>query len=465
MECKGGCKLGTSHKVAKFRRRRDFNVGIIIFIIIFVYVIINVYLYFTKDHLSIYEVKEGSTSADNVFTGLIIRNEKIIKANSNGYINYYHKEGDRISKNSTVYSIDENEPSNNLAGNTEINLSADNLDEIKKEISDYQYTYSDDDFSQVYDFKYNLENLVLEISNDAKLSNLKNTGTSNSLHIIKAKSSGIITYYTDGLENLTADTVTADNFNTDTYKKTPMRTSELVDSGSPVYKIISKDSWNILLLLNKKQYKQLSDIDTIRITFTDDGFSTVAPIEVLKKGSNYFAKLDLNKYMIQYINQRFVTIELGINSATGLKIPVSSIVKKDFYKIPLEYFTEGGDSGSTGIIKETYNKNGEVQYTFVPSDIYYSDDSDGYIDARLFDEDTWIHSEETGERYQIKTNETASLKGVFNVNKGYAVFRRIEVLYENEEYCIVDKNTKYGLSVYDHIALDGKTAVEQAIIY
>ena len=45
------------------------------------------------------------------------------------------------------------------------------------------------------------------------------------------------------------------------------------------------------------------------------------------------------------------------------------------------------------------------------------------------------------------------------------MFRRIEVLYENEEYCIVKNGTQYGLSVYDHIALDGKTAVEQKIIY
>ncbi len=70
---------------------------------------------------------------------------------------------------------------------------------------------------------------------------------------------------------------------------------------------------------------------------------------------------------------------------------------------------------------------------------------------------------ESGERYQVGPKE--ALEGVFNVNKGYATFRRVEILYKNEEYCIIKDNTEYGLSVYDHIALDGKTAVEQAIIY
>ena len=35
------------------------------------------------------------------------------------------------------------------------------------------------------------------------------------------------------------------------------------------------------------------------------------------------------------------------------------------------------------------------------------------------------------------------------------MFRLIDVLAENEEYTIVKNGTKYGISVYDHIAMDG----------
>nr|MCR5556493.1 hypothetical protein [Butyrivibrio sp.] len=59
------------------------------------------------------------------------------------------------------------------------------------------------------------------------------------------------------------------------------------------------------------------------------------------------------------------------------------------------------------------------------------------------------------------------LVGVYNINKGYADFRQIKILYQNDEYSIVKSNTTYGLAVYDYIVLDsslidgdGKSAEE-----
>ena len=42
---------------------------------------------------------------------------------------------------------------------------------------------------------------------------------------------------------------------------------------------------------------------------------------------------------------------------------------------------------------------------------------------------------------------------------------KIERLRQNNEYAIVKKNTKDGLNLYDHIALDASVAKDQAIIY
>ena len=42
-----------------------------------------------------------------------------------------------------------------------------------------------------------------------------------------------------------------------------------------------------------------------------------------------------------YIDSRFIDIELVTNNATGLKIPVTSVVNKEFYTIPDEYATKG----------------------------------------------------------------------------------------------------------------------------
>ena len=48
----------------------------------------------------------------------------------------------------------------------------------------------------------------------------------------------------------------------------------------------------------------------------------------------------------------------------------------------------------------------------------------------------------------------ATLVGVYNMNKGYADFKQINILYQNDEYAIVKSNTRYGLSVYDYIVLN-----------
>jgi len=67
------------------------------------------------------------------------------------------------------------------------------------------------------------------------------------------------------------------------------------------------------------------------------------------------------------------------------------------------------------------------------------------------------------ERYQV--GASASLQGVYNINKGYAVFKQIEILKSNEEYYTIRKGTDYGLSVYDHIVLNAETVQEGQLIY
>ena len=81
----------------------------------------------------------------------------------------------------------------------------------------------------------------------------------------------------------------------------------------------------------------------------------------------------------------------------------------------------------------------------------------------LFEEGDALINTDTGEKYVI--GETDTLEGVYCINKGYAVFRRIEILDENEEYAIVSKNTTYGLSRYDHIVRNADKVKEEDILY
>ena len=42
-----------------YRKRWNFNIGILIFGVIFIYLVVTILMYLTGNHVSIYEVREG----------------------------------------------------------------------------------------------------------------------------------------------------------------------------------------------------------------------------------------------------------------------------------------------------------------------------------------------------------------------------------------------------------------------
>lgn len=102
---------------------------------------------------------------------------------------------------------------------------------------------------------------------------------------------------------------------------------------------------------------------------------------------------------------------------------------------------------------------------FKKVDIYYRDTETGmvYLDPNAFDKNTTLIKPDSTETYKLK--KTKSLQGVYNINKGYAVFKQIHILCESDEYYIVESGNSYGLANYDHIALVGKDVRENDIVY
>ena len=51
--------------------------------------------------------------------------------------------------------------------------------------------------------------------------------------------------------------------------------------------------------------------------------------------------------MERYLNDRYLKLEFSLNSANGLKIPVSSMLEKEYYVLPSELITTDKDKKST----------------------------------------------------------------------------------------------------------------------
>ena len=85
-----------------------------------------------------------------------------------------------------------------------------------------------------------------------------------------------------------------------------------------------------------------------------------------------------------------------------------------------------------------------------------------YADGTKINEGDVIRKQNSQKTYTI--GETETINGVYNINKGYAIFREITIIDENEEYCIVEAGSTFGLAQYDHIALNADTVNDEDIV-
>ena len=136
--------------------------------------------------------------------------------------------------------------------------------------------------------------------------------------------------------------------------------------------------------------KELKDSSSVHVRFPKDNETMTAAFSMKKVKGSYLGYLAFDSSMVRYAQDRFVDVELILEDQSGLKIPKSAITKKDFYVIPEDYLTQGGNSNSTGVLIDTGKENAEFQAV----DIYYRDTQTGsvYVDPDDFEKNTTLKS-------------------------------------------------------------------------
>ena len=500
-ELKGDIPLSDNHNkskkmpgiLAQLRKVVGLNIGTIMFGILFIYMAFSAILYFTTTHIESYQVTSGPLSRNETYTGLAIREETICQAPSSGYITYYAREGSKINASGAVYGLSSTKTASSTAS-----LTPEELSKVRSDMMSFSKGFNSSKFNSTYSFKYELKGNILQYaesengssapltsdenedetdSNDTSDSTSENIYTGNQ-SICQAQSDGIILYSTDNYEGKTVDTVTAEDFDQNSYHETDLKTSDSVQAGDDVYTIITDERWSLLIPLSEKQAEKLKDRSTIRVKFLKDDMTQTGDFSIITIDGEKYGQIDFNKGLIRYASDRFLDIELVTNTVVGLKVPLTSIVTKDFYVVPSRMATT--HNNETGFMLAGKSKSGKTSTTFQAVIIYASIEDTSvsklavetsgqetpkiyYIDKSAFKEGDAIINPDTGEKYVI--GETDTLEGVYCINKGYAVFRRIEILDHNEEYAIVSKNTLYGLSRYDHIVRNADKVKEEDILY
>lgn len=458
-----------NNKIVRYPRALNINIGVIFFALIFIYLIFNVYIYLTAKHVSYYEVDEGSIRIQTTYTGLALREEQIVYAANSGYVNYYLKENSKAKNGSLICSIDENgdiASEITKAGSMENTLDADAYSALVEELKDYSSTYADMTFYQTYTFKNDLQAELMESVNLSALGSMSeyaaNAEADRTFHRVTATTPGIVSYYCDGYESVTADNFTDGMLDESGYEKDNRKAAMHTEAGDPLFKLITSENWQIVFEISDELKDLMADNSVIRVRFKSDEATAWATYEIRNHGGKNYLLLSFNNSVIRYASMRFIDVELLLDKQTGLKIPNRSIVEKDFFIVPQSYFTKGGNSNSSGLLIETSDDTGETVQKFIATDIYYSTDECYYVSEDELTKGTKVIDPGGGDHYVISDSER--LKGVYNINKGYSVFRIIDILYQNDEYSIIARGTDYGLSPYDHIALDGSMIVEGEVI-
>ena len=459
-------------KVKKYRKPLNLNIGMLIFAVIFIYVIFCVVMYFQTSHIVRYEVKKGSLATDNIYRGIILRDETVVTSEAAGYVNYYAREGERVAKNNLVYTIDETGRLNeyleslNVGENT---LSERELSEFCNEIVNFKHEFDSKNFDSTYDFKNSLKNTVLKLANENMLETIRTMNTNNELSNLvdycNAPETGVVAYWVDGYEDLSPDMVSEDVFDEKEYKKNQILSNTLMEAGDAIYKLSTNENWSIVIPIENTLGVQLEEMEYVKVRFLKNQYESWGSTKLLHNsdGKTYL-QLGFTNSMITFIKDRFVDIELQIYEETGLKIPNSSIVTKEFFLIPEDFVTQSGKDASYGVIRQCYLEDGTISSEFVASDVYsYSEDSkEYYVDTTMLNPGDTLYKTDSQDTFTV--SKRATLLGVYNMNKGYADFKEIIILYQNDEYAIVKSNTKYGLNVYDYIVLDASSVSDDQFI-
>lgn len=442
-------------KVVRMKKRFRPNLAFFILILIVAYVLVLGWNYVTKEHISIYEVNTSQISDDPPLYGFILRSEEVVTAEGNGHVNYYHPEGSRIGVGKVVYTLDENGEINDMLENVQRSTeNGESISSIREAIASFQNSFTYSDYTQVSNFAAAIESALLEQSRDNLFQilndQMKSKGMGKDYVQGVSKKSGILAYSIDGYEKAGQKDITPELF--DQYasvSKKRLQNEGEVTKGEPVYKLITNNDWSLIIPLDDSYYEALYDQNYVRVTIEKDNLSFNATVSLFDRNGVHFAKLQTSRYMEHYINDRFLKISLNLKSASGLKIPNSSIFEKDFFVLPAEAVTN--NNGSRSVVKQTVGADGKTSHTTIRlDDIFYADGS-YYVDS---DEITGgdVLLEAQGDTCIV--SEKQALQGVYCVNEGYCEFRPVETIYHNKEYTIISDSTNGGLATYDHIVVD-----------
>ena len=497
--------------VIPYREKRRFNFITVVFCAVLVYLAVQLIGFVTADSYPIYELKLPETySHAYERRGLVTREEYTCVSENAGFVNYLITEGRKYSSATPVYTTkDASFFTDALLENEDTQmLSTDKLTMLKERLVQTCFR-SDEQFYRYAQDKEDIQATILNTFLQKASKNIDVLLRNDPDALVVSERSGFILYHQDNYCGIGSEDITPEMFREENCILRSYETGRSVQAGDFAYRIVPDDVFSLSFILTENEY--ISFIDRkylpIHLKELDVDVNGSLSIRDLSDGS-HMATVTLNKYGSNCLNNRFLSFSISQQEQVGYRIPVESVLTRDFITVPAAFVIHDSHMG-IGVIREVKKPDGSTDRLFTRITIYAVRGNTYYISSsELTTQDTIylpvkIESggqqenggqresggqQESGEEQETENGKvvedeqvidytgdpdrpcrlsvTAPLTGVYNVNKGYCIFRQVEILTQTADrnFYLIATKTDLVLAAYDRIIQNAASVDDNRII-
>ncbi len=444
----------------------------VVFVLLFIYLAVQILLFFKRTSLRVYNV--GTAAADNVtgsFSGLVLRDERVTLSDRDGTVTYLTVSGDYSAAGSPILSIDRDGSLYALlreAYDDPSVYSSSSMGAIRRAVRAASDSYDRADFGSARALHGDIRGAVMECL-------MRDGGElPEGLEPVLQEETGFCLHWRDGFEGAKLQDLTEEDLLPENTERETLHSGDPVKNGGFLYKTAVGNAFSIAFLLEEEQILNFQSRKSLSVRM-EDGREITGDFGIVRlKDRSAAGVISFRRYGANYLDERFVSFRILDDSVRGYKIPESSITAKSFYVVPSEYVTEGGNRNEKGLLLED-----GASVRFISCTVYtlpeemtagsrkdvcyvYSDE----LKAGM----TIVGEKETDGHFEKSTMALgimASVEGVYQINRGYCVFKPVARLRNSLEtaYVVVQAGLEGSLVPYDRIVLDTENVKENDIIY
>ena len=457
--------------IIRIKKVPRFNPIFIFLILVLGYIGMVVYSYFHRTHLTPILVEPITISNSDVITGLVIRNEKVVTSDAAGYINYYVQDGDKVGADTVIYTVDEtgnfSEILSEQLDKGVQKFSTEQWLKLKDSLYDLSADYPKNGLAGVKMTKNKMNDQIISFYYDAAVKEITDNLDDSHYQRIKKDHSCTVLLGLDGFQDFSEKDLGPVLFDQSQYKKDMVKPGSVVKKGEPIYREVTDYDWVMYFPLtdNTKAESFVNrSASTIRLYLMSEDLEVTVPFSIVKSadGTKEYVKCFFENKSYGTLSNRYLNFKIVASDAkSGLKVPKSAVVDQRFYLIPQSFATYGQDGKSLGflVVSPSTGVDGAVHKV---ESLYALENGYYYVSMEDFSVGDYVLKEDSQEKFYLGPTDT--LEGVFNVNKGYTMFRRVRVLENVRDYCIVSKGLSYSISPYDHVVYDATGVKEHQLV-